>query len=381
MKKLIGILPLLILFISCIPNKSDQAGFFSSFFNKKQPVIQVALLLDTSSSMDGLINQAKTQLWKIVNELATTSKDGMDSNIQIALYEYGNSTLSVSDGYIRKVVPLTTDLDLVSEKLFELKTQGGDEYCGAVIQKATNNLDWTASFNDLKLIFIAGNERFNQGTVDFEAACKAAIKKGIVVNTIHCGDYQEGINEFWKKGADLADGKYLTINQDEAVVQINTPFDDEIMKLNNSLNKTYLSFGNEGQKKMERQSIQDSNAQQLSPSVAVERAITKSSKTYNNASWDIVDAVEEEAIELEELDTESLPAEMKDLKVEERKEFVEEKRKERLAIQEKINVLNTQRMDFIANENAKSEEAATLDNVLLKAVKSQAKQKNFSVKE
>jgi predicted secreted protein len=32
-------------------------------------LIQIAILLDASNSMDGLIEQAKTQLWKIVNEL------------------------------------------------------------------------------------------------------------------------------------------------------------------------------------------------------------------------------------------------------------------------------------------------------------------------
>jgi len=32
--------------------------------------IKVALLLDTSNSMDGLIEQAKSQLWKIVGALA-----------------------------------------------------------------------------------------------------------------------------------------------------------------------------------------------------------------------------------------------------------------------------------------------------------------------
>jgi len=33
------------------------------------PLIQIALLLDTSNSMDGLINQARSQLWAIVNSL------------------------------------------------------------------------------------------------------------------------------------------------------------------------------------------------------------------------------------------------------------------------------------------------------------------------
>ena len=39
--------------------------------------MQIALLLDTSGSMDGLIDQARTQLWKIVNELALAKRNGV----------------------------------------------------------------------------------------------------------------------------------------------------------------------------------------------------------------------------------------------------------------------------------------------------------------
>jgi len=58
------------------------------------------------------------------------------------------------------VLPLTTDLDKVSEQLFALTTRGGQEYCGMVIQHAADGLAWTPSASDLKAIFIAGNEPF-----------------------------------------------------------------------------------------------------------------------------------------------------------------------------------------------------------------------------
>ena len=64
--------------------KADQA--------EREPAkIQVAILLDTSNSMDGLIDQAKSQLWKMVNELALAKdENGHIPNIEIALYDYGN---------------------------------------------------------------------------------------------------------------------------------------------------------------------------------------------------------------------------------------------------------------------------------------------------
>ncbi|MBS0617303.1 MAG: VWA domain-containing protein, partial [Spirochaetes bacterium] len=122
-----------------------------------EPLVQVAILIDTSSSMDGLIDQARTQLWKIVNTLANGNREGKKPKIEIALYEYGNSGLSPEQNYIRQVLPFTANLDKVSEKLFELKTNGGEEYCGAVIKLALDELGWK-KYDDVDLVvFIAGN--------------------------------------------------------------------------------------------------------------------------------------------------------------------------------------------------------------------------------
>src|SRR5688572_11377607 len=98
--------------------------------------IQVALLLDTSGSMDGLIDQAKSQLWRIVNELSAARKYGAAAKVEIALYEYGKQTVSAEQGYVRRILAFTGDLDRVSEELFALTTNGGDEYCGKAIQSA-----------------------------------------------------------------------------------------------------------------------------------------------------------------------------------------------------------------------------------------------------
>ena len=105
--------------------------------------VKIALLLDTSNSMDGLINQAKAQLWDIVNEF-THAKCGNDTRpmLQIALYEYGNDNLSSREGYICQVLGFSDDLDEISEKLFSLTTNGGEEYCGEVIQTSLKQLDW-----------------------------------------------------------------------------------------------------------------------------------------------------------------------------------------------------------------------------------------------
>ena len=108
-------------------------------------------------------------------------RDGKTPKIEIALYEYGNDGIS-DKNWIRKVTPLTQDLDLISEKLFALKTNGGTEYCGAVIKDAVSQLEWNNSTNSMKLVYIAGNEAFNQEGINYKEAIADAKKKNIYIN-------------------------------------------------------------------------------------------------------------------------------------------------------------------------------------------------------
>ncbi len=358
-------------------NNETPLGSAETNTSTEKHKIQVALLLDTSNSMDGLIDQAKSQLWKMVNELATSKKDDVTPDIEIALYEYGNSGLNVKDGYIRQIAPLTTDLDLVSEKLFELKTNGGDEYCGFVIKESTNDLNWSESNDDLKIIVIAGNERFTQGPVDYRTSCKNAIAKGIMINTIHCGDYQTGINQMWKDGADLTDGKYMNIDTDDKVVHIPTPFDDKIIELNKKLNRTYISYGREGKLAAARQEAQDANASSYGAANARTRASFKAKESYSNAQWDLVDAEAEDDEILEEIKEEQLPEEMRSMNKEERKTYIDKKRKEREAIKKQIREYDEKAQKYVTEKRKENAETQTLDNVLIEAVKTQATNKKF----
>ena len=340
-------------------------------------VVQLAILLDTSNSMDGLIDQAKSQLWKIVNEMARSKRSGETINLYVALYEYGNDNLSPQEGFVRLVSPLTNDLDKISDELFKLRTNGGSEYCGTVISEALKDLKWTDNTDELKIIFIAGNEPFTQGNIDYRTACKDAISKGIIINTIFCGNYDEGVQTNWKDGADLADGKYMNIDQNQEIVHIIAPQDDELITLGSKLNETYIAYGYFGNEYKERQEEQDMNAGNLAPEVLVERTVTKSGGQYKNDSWDLVDAKKEGSVKIEELEEDQLPEEMKDMTVEERKAYVEEKAVEREKIQKRINELSGERRKFIANKLAEGDEY-TLDAAMLKMIREQASEKNYS---
>ena len=324
--------------------------------------------------MSGLIEQAKSELWRVVNELTTARQNGKQPRLQVALYTYG-------DPPPRQLNALTDDLDKVSESLFAVSINGGSEHCGQVIQTASRELAWSPSPNDLKLIFIAGNEPFTQGPVDYREACREAIAKGIMINTIHCGD---GIPDDWRDGALLADGQAISINQNAQVAHIEAPQDAEIARLGADLNQTYIPFGAVAAESQARQLVQDQNASQQSQASSVQRAVSKANGFYRNSAWDLVDALNDGRTKLADVKAEDLPENMRSMSLAERQQHVARQSAERQRLQDRINRLNGERNAFVAEkqkQQAAQSGEKTLDQALVEAIRSQASQKRFIFEE
>lgn len=338
--------------------------------------VDVAILLDTSNSMDGLIHQAKSQLWTIIQEFARAKKHGRAPYLRVALFEYGNTNLPAREGYLRQVVPLGDDLDALSEALFALTTRGGDEYCGQVIDEAISRLDWSDSPASYQALFIAGNEPFTQGKVSYRSSCGRAAGRGIIVNTIHCGDYDEGVRGEWREGARIGRGEAFNIDQDREVIYIPCPQDPQIIKLNEDVNKTYLWYGSKKDRAYyySNQSAQDKNALSLSSSAAVGRSITKSSKMYDNRSRDLVDRWIDSEDSLDKIPEDKLPEAMQKMTPRERIEHVKEMAAKRKELQKQINKLSAEREEYLAVERsrmAQEDGGETLGDAIVSAVRRQ----------
>ncbi len=345
------------------------------------PKIQIAIILDTSNSMDGLIDQTRNQLWQVVNDFSNVQQNGITPVLEIAPFEYGNDSISAQSGHVRRLNTFTRELDAVSEGLFSLTTNGGSEYSGYAIQSAVNKLQWSRSSNDLKTIFIAGNEAFNQGPVDYREAIKLAQQFGITINTIHAGNHEKGIRDNWKDGAILAGGDYLSIDSNQKIVHIVAPQDDQIAKLNSKLNDTYLPYGSQGEEKIQRQKQQDANSSGISTGLLAKRAESKTSTFYSNAQWDLVDALEEGTVNEEtivEIEDDVLPEPLQGLSSKEKLDYVQRKAAEREAIEQEISELSRSRKAYVAEK--KREQMATEPSVgdaMSQAIKKQAEMKNF----
>lgn len=345
-----------------------------------QDTVQIALLLDTSSSMDGLINQARSHLWTMVDQMGRMTRvvNGKTRGVKVelALYEYGNDTLPRTTGHIRQVIGFTGDLDKVSEKLHALFTNGGAEYVGQAIQTSVNELQWSTNPDTMKFVFVAGNEEFNQGPIGAQAAMQAAAAKGISVQLIYCG----GTEPTWSAAAKLASTDLMTIDQNAVAQHIPAPQDDEILRLGNELNGTYLAYGAEGQASMARQSAADASSMKMSKKVAVERAQLKRKKAaYDNTSWDLVDAVDKNAKFLENTKDEQLPAALRGKTLEEKQKIVADNATKRAELQAKIGKLEAERNAFLAAEQDKQKgaQAQSLESELMKSTKKTAAKKGY----
>ena len=336
---------------------------------------QIALILDTSGSMNGLLEQAKSQLWNIVNELASAKKDNEPINFEIALYEYGNDGIPASHSYVRRVTEFTSDIDLISKELFGLSTNGGNEYCGAAIGQSLTQLNWSSLAN-LKTIYIAGNESFDQGGIPYQDVCLAAQLNDITINTIFCGSRNQGIGFEWKNGANFGDGSYFNIDHNSKIIYHDSPYDDEIADLNKQLNDTYIHYGEGGKISMLNQRKQDNNAKVYGKSNFASRSIFKSNSQYNNSDWDLVDAYEADDKIVDK--AKHLPSKFQNLNRDELRQVVKKISEKRREIQEKISALGEKRKKHIDQLEKSNTNHTSLNNSINKSIKEHAIKAGFS---
>ena len=347
-----------------------------------QRAVDLAICLDTSGSMNGLIDAARTKLWEIVNDLALAKPA---PKLRVALLTYGNDGHNSENGWVMIDSPLTDDLDLISQKLFALTTNGGTELVARVVKAANEQLQWTPGDDALKLIVVAGNESADQDQqFSYRDVCKATISKGIMINSIYCGNVADDIAPGWKEVSTLADGHFACIDQNNGTVVISTPFDDELVTLSAAINTTYIPYGEKGKVASENQVAQDVNAASVGQAVAAQRCATKGcSSIYRNSQWDLVDACREKTVKLEDVKAEDLPENMRAMTVEQRQAYIAETEKKRADFQAKVADLTKQRQQYVDEEMKKHNASGdkSFDMAMRKAIREQAASKGFKFEE
>jgi hypothetical protein len=306
--------------------------------------VDLVLIIDTSGSMDGLLDSARARLWDIVNDVAERERG---AHLRVAVLAYGTPHYGSEKGYVKILTDLSDDLDGIYGHAMSLTTNGGDEYVGWATQTALEQLSWSKQKNAAKIVFVAGNEGADQGPRDFRTVCAQARERKIVVNALYAGGRDQGISERWEEFARTCGGVYTQIDTQQSVAQIAAPQDQQLVQLNSALNSTYVGYGARGAQGSAAQVQADHSSSGMGSSTLASRVASKGSGVYENSSWDLVDAVRTGKVDLDKLSEEQLPANLRAMTAAERALELEKLEAERQRIQAEIRRLAAERDAFL----------------------------------
>jgi hypothetical protein len=336
--------------------------------------VDVVICLDTSGSMQGLLDSTRARIWDVVNELA---KMKPTPELRVGLLSFGTDKGTESDGWIVQHLDLTGELDSVYSALMSLTIGGNEEYVGRALDKAIDGMSWSRDREALRVIFVAGNEPADQGAEshDFRVAARAARARDIIVNALYAGNREQAVVEKWPELARGGAGNFSAIDPSRGTIQLATPQDERLLQLNGLLNTTYLPYGPRGRDGLANQIAQDGNASRLGVESCSSRIVAKGGALYTNASWDLVDAALTDGFDWDAVPLADLPEELRSKTREQRVAAVAAMRKQRESIQTEIQRVSDERETVIRNKQ--EADVTGLGDAMRRAIREQAKAKGF----
>ena len=359
-------------------NSGPEGGrpIVDTLIGHQKPVVEVAFVLDTTGSMGGLIAAAKEKIWSIANSMAQADPA---PEIRIGLVAYRDR----GDQYVTQVFDLTDDLDSIYGTLMDFAADGGGdgpESVNQALYDAVNSLSWGNDGQAYRTIFLVGDAPPHMdynNEQKYPTILSEARKRGIRVNTIQCGTMAETAAT-WQKIAKLGQGSYFQVEQAGNAVAIATPFDDRIATLSEKLDATRLFFGDKAEKaamELKRKATDKLHSAASAASRARRAAFNLTESGERNLLGDneLVEAVSSGRLELDDVDTETLPATMQAMSPKERKDMIKEYAELRRELSAELSDLAQRRDRFLTDEVKKSGGAKdSLDQLLYDAVAEQA---------
>ena len=347
--------------------------------NEESPELcQIAILLDSSGSMEGLVDQARIQIWSVVDQIARVTRNERPVQLEIAVFQYGNTQDQESRGFVKKILGFSDDLDEVSRALFSITLKGGDEYCGEAIRQACDDLQWNPSAA-YKTVFIAGNESFDQGNTSFASVFPRLSEKSILLNTVYCqwkkAEPDEDVR--WELSARLGGGTYLAIDHNHNVRDMETPFDGQFRELNRRMNDSFVWYGPDGDKHRRNQLRQDKNAEKMSATAMASRMSSKIGHLYHHVHSDLVDAMQHDVVDMATLPESKMPERLRQMTAEERAEYMEEKIAQREQVRREMATLIAKRNRWLQQQPGQDGSRQSWGSALEQAIAQQLADRGF----
>jgi Mg-chelatase subunit ChlD len=338
--------------------------------------IEVCFVLDTTGSMGGLIEGAKTKIWSIANSIIAS---GNQPQVRIALVGYRDK----GDAYITKDFDLTDDIDTVYKNLRDFQAVGGGdepESVNQALDDAVNKIHWTAAADVTKIIFLVGDAPPHmdyQDDVKYPQICEQAVKKNLIINTVQCGSIAS-TTPIWQEIAQSSHGSYVALGQSGDMVIIVTPFDKDLSRLNTELNSTVIPYGAMQQQAEVREKV-DRAADAPAAAAADRLAFNFAQGKAIQGNGDLIQDLRDDRVKLESLRREDLPEPMQKLTLDEQKDYLAKQSAQRAVAQAQIAELSQKRQEFIDAENKRLAETAgnkdSFDAKIAQIVKDEANRK------
>jgi Mg-chelatase subunit ChlD len=315
---------------------------------QSKPRIEVCFVLDTTGSMGGLIEGAKQKIWSIANEMISAQPT---PELKLGLIGYRDR----GDDYVVKSFSLTDDIDAIYGHLREFQAGGGGdapESVNEALAEAIHKMPWSSDKKVLKIIFLVGDAPPHMDYPNgpkYPDLCREAAKKDLIINTIQCGEMAE-TKAVWQEIAKLSEGSYVGISQSGNVAVISTPMDKELSRLNEQIGATLIPYGDST---LQAEVHAKFAAAKSAPVSAMADRLTYNSKTGRamQGSGELVDALNENKLKVEEIDQKQLPAELQKLDRDELQKRITRARDERADLQKQIVELSKKREAYIQSEN------------------------------
>lgn len=343
--------------------------------------IEVVFILDTTSSMSGLIQAAKEKIWSIATTMASAEQA---PDIKMGLVAFRDR----GDDYVTKVLDLSQDLDSMYARLMDFKAQGGGdgpESVNQALYDAVNRISWSDDERVYKVAFLIGDAPPHMdysNDVKFPQTLARARQMGIIINTIQSGQ-NHSTAPVWQTIARLGDGEYFQVENSGNAVAVMTPFDKKLSELAASLEKTRLYYGDEEAKKAQKRKNKATRKlhDELSEAALARRATynaTASGESNFLGKGELVDAISSGRVALDDIDKDDMPASLQALAPEEQMKIITDQARRRDEIKKDIRKLSEARSNYIKQEiTALGGARESLDEKIYSAVKKQAKLKGL----
>ena len=338
--------------------------------------VEVVFILDTTSSMSGLIHAAKEKIWSIANTMASAQEN---PDIRMGLVAFRDR----GDAYVTRVFDLSDDLDSMYANLMDFRAQGGGdgpESVNQALYDAIHKISWSQDERVYRVAFLVGDAPPHMDYVDdvrYPATLAEARRRGIVVNTIQSGQHQY-TRPTWREIAALGNGEYFQVEDSGNAVAVSTPFDEKLAKLSAALEETRLYYGDEAARKEQKAKLEAGAKlhKELSSEALARRSsfsVTPSGEKNFLGESELVDAISSGRVELDDIEEDNLPASLQAMAPEEQIAEIEERAQRRDELRQQIRRLSESRNRYIQEKvEAAGGAGDSLDEKIYRAVKDQA---------